>query len=1238
MKLCAPAAFRPHSSTPPSTLSSTAGLSSSAGLYEHDFGLDGPIPADPLLPELIPDPASDRGSQPSPGEPSPVTGEVPNEAHDIAFREALLDYSRRLPADSHGLGRTSVPPVEDVQQKGGGLASGAPSLPPQSPSTYPRRLQPPASDFASDLAESIPHLSPVQLDYRRFRPVTQKSLLQRTFRGPPLSRSSSRHGLNSEAEEYRRLEENRAKFQEIVDRCFDSAQTPGEVDQFEFLPITKKLCGLPEYCNLALFLCILRYERVIHAKRKSGASLDSPLLGGDGADGEEDASDAERRQSASNSQQSTDSHVSMMTGSLSHTDIPGSNQTSRSNSESSDSPGNGRMEGGRSDEEEGQEEDGGDLTSNSTFASGQVSASATHLRSAGSSSPIISVLSPHITPRARLSDQSRERVFQKLSSVLEDSEEFTTSVRNRHVMGSSSAAGQDQQMPELLISPELPDSGSTSSSSSSSSSGLRLRSLLEAAATPVTARRTLGQSPGQELRSVGLSTEEPIGISPVSPPRSFSPSPLPSVGDGETAPDPSHPSRIVGGDPAESLLSEQRRSLTLSDLLSRDTTIQSISTPRALQDLGGGSTSGSTTTDSDRDEIARLHSAESSRKTEGRGGLEVPLAVPAISPIPETGPRALVGGSSSAPGSAPTAAAAMEEMDISASPPLDPLAPVSETVQQPVLSRESSPPASAAAPPAPVSPSTSTSTSSPVSSTYSSPAIRSRRLEQNEAAREILSDLLDPIGEELSEMEELKWTEIQLQHGRVRKSVFQEFFRRKIEPFVHQLWSHDRFRTPEALSLGARLDAKRRAGPDADLSGLIPPAIERSRFGRKKRQTQPKRTTSTTAKRGRRKRKARPTSGWRDAAADEDSDVDLTSAAEDGMEQHEDLLLSGEEEEDGGDLLMAEGGTADHLTHKLLASTMLFLILCHDRSGQKLQRTDFQPVLQQIITQHPSLQFLAATPEFQSVYAQTVVSRIFYTLDTVGDNSIALPELQRSDFLETLYLLQIELDDINRIYDYFSYQHFYVIYCEFWSLDTDHDGLIDHNDLLRYEEGSLSERVIERVLAGHGRPLLSGQSGKFCYEDFVTFFLAEMDKTNDAALLYWWRVLDLDGDGILSAWELEYFYSEQRRRLKEAGVMEDPVTGDPPSFADILCQLTDMVNPESLRKARLPHAKPFPVTFSRMDLRRSKMTSAFCNILFNLNKFLLLESAHSSEIRARQAQPHLTEWDRFAKAAYEALT
>lgn len=45
-----------------------------------------------------------------------------------------------------------------------------------------------------------------------------------------------------------------------------------------------------------------------------------------------------------------------------------------------------------------------------------------------------------------------------------------------------------------------------------------------------------------------------------------------------------------------------------------------------------------------------------------------------------------------------------------------------------------------------------------------------------------------------------------------------------------------------------------------------------------------------------------------------------------------------------------------------------------------------------------------------------------------------------------------EEEDINQITDYFSYEHFYVIYCKFWELDKDHDLFIDKKDLARHND------------------------------------------------------------------------------------------------------------------------------------------------------------------------------------------
>lgn len=117
--------------------------------------------------------------------------------------------------------------------------------------------------------------------------------------------------------------------------------------------------------------------------------------------------------------------------------------------------------------------------------------------------------------------------------------------------------------------------------------------------------------------------------------------------------------------------------------------------------------------------------------------------------------------------------------------------------------------------------------------------------------------------------------------------------------------------------------------------------------------------------------------------------------------------------------------------------------------------------------------------------------------------------------LQVLQLLEEE-EDINQIMAYFSYEHFYVIYCKFWELDRDHDLYIDQNDLARHNDHALSTRIIERIFSGcvtkgaKSRPGTSSgagnaHAGKMSYTEFVWFLLSEEDKTHPTAVEYWFR-------------------------------------------------------------------------------------------------------------------------------------
>lgn len=88
--------------------------------------------------------------------------------------------------------------------------------------------------------------------------------------------------------------------------------------------------------------------------------------------------------------------------------------------------------------------------------------------------------------------------------------------------------------------------------------------------------------------------------------------------------------------------------------------------------------------------------------------------------------------------------------------------------------------------------------------------------------------------------------------------------------------------------------------------------------------------------------------------------------------------------------------------------------------------------------------------------------RIFYGLDTNDDNQITYRDFKNSNLNQILHHVATE-EDINKIRQYFSYEHFYVLYCRFWELDTDHDFLIDKEDFSRYEGHALSRKAVDRI-------------------------------------------------------------------------------------------------------------------------------------------------------------------------------
>ncbi|KAL9686641.1 hypothetical protein QQ045_031034 [Rhodiola kirilowii] len=298
-------------------------------------------------------------------------------------------------------------------------------------------------------------------------------------------------------------------------------------------------------------------------------------------------------------------------------------------------------------------------------------------------------------------------------------------------------------------------------------------------------------------------------------------------------------------------------------------------------------------------------------------------------------------------------------------------------------------------------------------------------------------------------------------------------------------------------------------------------------------------------------------------------------------------------------------------------ATQIFNILKQPKCNY-LTQGDFKPVLRELLMTHPGLEFLQNTPEFQERYAETVIYRIFYYINRAGNGRLTLKELKHGDLLAAMQHVDEE-EDINKVLRFFCYEHFYVIYCKFWELDTDHDFLIDKENLIRYGNHGLTYRIVDRIFSQVPRKFTCKVEGKMGYEDFVYFMLSEEDKSSEPSLEYWFKCIDLDGNGVITPNEMRFFYEEQLHRME--CMAQEPVL-----FEDILCQIIDMLGPENQTYVTL------------QDFKRCRLSGSIFNILFNLNKFIAFESRDPFLIRQERENPSLTEWDRFAHREYIRLS
>ena len=206
-------------------------------------------------------------------------------------------------------------------------------------------------------------------------------------------------------------------------------------------------------------------------------------------------------------------------------------------------------------------------------------------------------------------------------------------------------------------------------------------------------------------------------------------------------------------------------------------------------------------------------------------------------------------------------------------------------------------------------------------------------------------------------------------------------------------------------------------------------------------------------------------------------------------------------------------------------------------------------------------------------YVATVVQRILFETSDSGKrrrfDRCQLKQLRASLLQRTLALLDDNDEDgagrdINLERRFWSYEHFYVLYTHFWELDSDKDGRLSRNDLLRYGANALTPLAVDRVFLCWVKDSEVGMD----YGEWIAFLTCEVDKTTPQALRYWHAVLDIDGTGVFVCSSADLFRPSVLPFLPSSSLRRALTPSPPP-------------------RARLILLSCFQVSFGRTRLRSS---------------------------------------------------
>eukprot|EP00274_Cyanoptyche_gloeocystis_P003848 CAMPEP_0196660466 /NCGR_PEP_ID=MMETSP1086-20130531/39914_1 /TAXON_ID=77921 /ORGANISM="Cyanoptyche gloeocystis , Strain SAG4.97" /LENGTH=417 /DNA_ID=CAMNT_0041994893 /DNA_START=59 /DNA_END=1309 /DNA_ORIENTATION=- len=232
-----------------------------------------------------------------------------------------------------------------------------------------------------------------------------------------------------------------------------------------------------------------------------------------------------------------------------------------------------------------------------------------------------------------------------------------------------------------------------------------------------------------------------------------------------------------------------------------------------------------------------------------------------------------------------------------------------------------------------------------------------------------------------------------------------------------------------------------------------------------------------------------------------------------------------------------------------LSQTRICLSYYDSQGSGFLKEQDLENYVFELIPSLPQLQTVEEV--FFPFYVYTAVRKFFFFLDPLRKGQVRIKSLLLSPMLSELFeLRQDQMPPEDAATNWFSSQSALRVYEQYLDLDTDHNGLLSPAELQRYGQGTLTPVFVQRVFQEYNT-----YNGEMDYKTFLNFVLAMENKKTPQGLRYFFQLLDVQKRGYLTIWDVNYFFRDVLRCMREHNY-------DTVGVEDVKDEIFDMVKPK----------------------------------------------------------------------------